>query len=119
VTANCPTCKQPVPSLGLYVDAGRGVVVRNDEAATLTRKEFEIFDLLRRRAPRVVEYNDIYGALYDDLGDDVPMPDGKCIAVLVCKLRDKLAPLGLKVKPSFMGRPPAPGVRAGYFLEKI
>ncbi len=119
MTANCPTCRQPVEPIDVYVDADRRVAVRNDEAAVLSGREFDLFEILLRRYPRVVEFETLYGHLYDDRGDDQLWPAASIVTVLLHKLRVKLAPLGLKVKPAWKGRPPTKGDRSGYSLEKV
>ncbi len=109
MTATCPTCRQPVAPVDIYVDAERAVIVRNDEVAALTRRQFEVFDLLLKRCPRVVTNEDIFGLLYDHR-DDLDLPKPSIIKVLVCKIRQKIKPLGLNIKLLW---------GTGYSLEKV
>jgi two-component system OmpR family response regulator len=108
VTANCPTCGHPVYPPDIYVDVGRAVIARNEVVAALTRRQFEVFDLLLQRYPRVVTNDDIFGLLYDHR-DDLELPQPSIIKVLVCKIRKKIAPLGLNIKLLW---------GTGYALEK-
>lgn len=92
--------------MGILVDSRNGVVsFRDILSAPLSRREFEIFELLLKKRDRPVSLSTIMDHLYQ-LDNDPPFCE--VIRVLISRMRKKIAPLDLKIKVDY-GR--------GYFLE--
>lgn len=105
----CAQCGQPLSDerSGVAIE-GVGLVTYNGKQARLSYAEAEMLRVLRRSFGRTVHREVIYNALYED----AEVSD-KIIDVYACKLRGKLAPLGLRIvntravgyalKPASMG----------------
>lgn len=104
----CECCGQAVPEYGgIVADDDRGEIRFNGMAACgFTPREYGVFRLLLDKRGRVASKDVILDRLYQLDVDDPP--EIKIIDVFVCKLRKKLAPLGLKIGTAW-GR--------GYYLE--
>ncbi len=78
----------PVLRIGeIDVDTERREVLADGAAVPLTRREYQLLELLALRRGAAVEKEDILAQLYD--GPETPDP--KIVDVYVCKIRRKLA----------------------------
>lgn len=98
-TGNCAFCGQPLPEFaGIAVDRGRGEIrFAGKRLGSLTGKEFAVFDVLLRKRGGVATKDDILSDLYG-LRPGSEEPDMKIVDVFVCKLRKKLAGLGIDIE---------------------
>lgn len=95
MTCACPTCGATLP-IAFRFDAEAGIVVGNGHAAALSAREAALFQTLNLTPGRVSDRTSLMGAIYGlEAGDD---PDQKIIDVMVCKVRKKLQPLGVKIE---------------------
>lgn len=92
----CPTCGQVISFTGVRVDATSGVIIANGRFASLTEREFAVFEQLWNRPGRVHSKSALLDGIYQLLSDD-DVQD-KIIDVFICKLRKKLTGLGLTVE---------------------
>lgn len=90
----CPTCGQPLPDDDALRVDDAGIVVRGGHFACLTAQEAGVFDRLRMARGGVVSKTSLMAALYPLEADEAEI---KIIDVFVCKLRRKLAPLGVEI----------------------
>lgn len=109
MTKRCDHCHSILPEYGgIVADADRGEVrFRDKRCGTLTTQEFALFQYLLDRAGRVASKEDILARLYGLRPEDPP--EIKIVDVFICKLRKKVAPMGLSIGTTW-GR--------GYYLEE-
>lgn len=101
----CTCCGQALPDLnGITADLERGEIRFRGLAVQVTRKEFDIFAALQKATGRTLSKEVLLTQLYDL---EVDEPDMKIIDVFVCKLRKKVARIGIEIGTNW-GR--------GYFL---
>lgn len=89
----CPCCGQQIQSLDIIVNVDGSTVLCGGSAVYLTRQEMVVFNSLFKAYPRVVTREKIFNDIY-------PLHQTGCqkiIDVLICKLRRKLAPLGIVI----------------------
>jgi len=95
--ALCPCCRQPVPDdEAVRIDMDGGFIVAGGGVTRLTEGEFNLFLMLWQKKPRLVTREQLMAEAYW-LRSDMDEPEIKIIDVLVCKIRRKLAPLGLSI----------------------
>ncbi len=94
----CPVCGGPLHGLAFTLIPERGVVVGDGGFVVLTGIEMKVLAALADKWPRVLSKEQIMDAVYD-LTDDEPMM--KIVDVFICKLRKKLAPLGVSITTSW------------------
>lgn len=92
----CPCCGQPVRRPGeVLVWGDMQAIERRGRVVKLTPREFAVFSGIWQAWPRSVERDALYDALYANRRRS--RPGSKIIEVTICKVRKKLAPLGLLV----------------------
>jgi DNA-binding response OmpR family regulator len=97
VSQCCPTCGQGLAAdLELRIDPA-GFVVRAGRFAALTRQEMAVLTALQDAGGRPLSKERLHSALYWQRHDDEE-PDAKIVDVWVCRLRKKVAPLGIVIK---------------------
>ena len=84
----------------------RGLVIGNGKAVNVSGKEMIILEALAARFPNVVTTDQFLDALYSGMDE----PKAKIIDVFVCRVRKKVAPLGVDIQ-TVWGRGYALGVR--------
>lgn len=94
MTCACPTCGQDLPRDDTLRVDDAGIVVRGGHFACLTPQEACLLDRLRAARGGVVSKASLMAALYPLEADEAEI---KIIDVFVCKLRKKLAPLGVEI----------------------
>lgn len=70
------------------------MAVSGGKFALLTGRETDVLTALARAFPRIVSKERIMDALY---GDQPEEPYMKIVDVFICKLRKKLAPIGVEI----------------------
>lgn len=96
MTNLCPTCGNVVPDRELIVSLEANTVICNGRSAKLTSQQAEILHILANAAPRVVTIDAIIAGIY---GSSVePETSVVLIRTHICKIRRKIAPLGLTIK---------------------
>lgn len=94
----CPTCLRSLPRPdGILYDAAAAIVDFGGKIVKLRRSEGVIFELLFRRIGRPMTYSVIADQFYQ-LKPSCDRPVGEAsLKVIVCRLRQRLAAIGLKV----------------------
>ncbi|MBZ9939167.1 winged helix-turn-helix domain-containing protein [Mesorhizobium sp. BR1-1-16] len=91
---SCPCCGAAVDPLRVLTDPAQGLVAFGGQSVRLPSLEFCFFEALRQSYPRVLSkeamFDKVYGAR-----PECDWPEPKIIDVMICKMRPKLAPLGL------------------------
>lgn len=95
----CPICGQDAPPAPLTIYRERGMVVCGGEFAILTATECDLLVKMAQVFPRVMTTEAAMSALYGHRPDDEPDP--KIIDVFICKLRKKIAPIGIEIDTSW------------------
>lgn len=91
----CPTCGQQLPAdRGFIFDEEAGIVVGRGRVASLTRQEATVFAQLYAAMPRVCTKEQLLSNLYLHEQDEAEI---KIVDVFICKIRKKLAPLGVEI----------------------
>lgn len=94
--ARCPCCGAALVDDGtVRIDFSAGLIVANARYAALTRAEFSLFAALWNAKPRMMSKVQLLEACHLDFAEDDR--DLKIVDVYVCKIRKKLAPLGVIV----------------------
>jgi DNA-binding response OmpR family regulator len=91
---DCPLCGQPITDLPVTIYRERGMAVAGGKFALLTGSETDVLTILARAFPRIVTKQAIMDGLYGDQNEE---PDIKIVDVFICKLRKKIAPLGVEI----------------------
>jgi len=98
MTSYCPSCGAVLAESDIVVslDSNLVHVGWSDATVRLTRQEAEVLFLLREAMPRHVSKT----TLITKVWADVNMPDDpeNSLAVVVCRLREKIAELNLKIE---------------------
>jgi DNA-binding response OmpR family regulator len=107
----CECCGSPLPEYGGIIadDERHEIRFNGKRLGSLTSQEWNMFRFLLDKKGRIATKKAILEFLYQlrpDGGEDI---EPKIIDVFACKLRKKLAPLGLHIGTSW-GR--------GYYLEE-
>lgn len=95
MTCSCPLCGGSIVDDGrVRLDPGSGLVVAADRFVRLPALEFSMFEALWTSRPRTLAKEKLLAASagYTDDEREVKMVD-----VVICKLRKKLAPLGVGI----------------------
>lgn len=90
----CPTCGQALPATPVRVDVVACVAVANGRSISLRPMEADCLGALAAVMPRVATRD--YLMEWIDFQSD-PETD-LCIKVLICRLRPKIAPIGLIIE---------------------
>lgn len=91
----CPTCGAALPPYLFAVDPESQIIVGNGRFAYLTSDEFAVFDCLYQARPRVLTKEQLLEAVTSFVDD---APEIKIVDVYVCKIRKKLAGLGVSIE---------------------
>lgn len=95
----CPVCGGEIRNAPATLVEDRGMVVANGSFAVLTGSETTILRELIARFPAVASKERLYNALYA-LDIDGGAQE-KIVDVMICKIRKKLAPLGIEITTSW------------------
>lgn len=95
MTCTCPTCGQNLPRDLIAIDRESGIVVGNGRFAHLTIQEFNVFITIYDGKGRVFSKEQLLSAVAPAWGDEQEI---KIVDVFVCKLRKKIAGLGLAIE---------------------
>lgn len=91
----CPTCGGALIDDGqIRVDIESGIIIARGRAAQLTKQEFALFEALFSAKPRTLSKEQLLSATADFGMDDREI---KIVDIFVCKVRKKLAPLGVEI----------------------
>ena len=90
----CPTCGQDYHADEVCVDPDTGIVYYQDKSAQLTHTEAKLMEALVRAMPRLLDRDQLMGAMYEGRIED---PDWKIVDVFICKVRKKLKGTGLDI----------------------
>lgn len=90
---SCPVCGGRIDGVPLTIVPDRGIVVANGRFATLTGKEMLVLEALAERFPNVLTTGAIMDAVYSGRDE----PEQKIVDVFICKIRKKVAPLGVRI----------------------
>jgi two-component system cell cycle response regulator CtrA len=102
VKHTCASCFQPVPDLaGITADRERREVSFQHKTVTLTRKEYDIFELLLHRRGRPVNVSEFHHQIYQL--DPNGGPDLFAVRVYVCRMRKKIESIGLEIESHWHG----------------
>jgi len=92
----CPSCGHEIaPDAEVRFDDEAGIITGQGRAAYLTKTQMEFMMLLRDRFPRVISRDSAMEALYMGGPDE---PEIKIIDVFVCKIRQRIAGIGLDIE---------------------
>ncbi|MGO8401347.1 winged helix-turn-helix domain-containing protein [Rhizobium ruizarguesonis] len=91
----CPTCGHGLPLDLFAIDREARLVVANGRFAALTENEFEIFITLWDAPGRVHSKEALLRAMAPLIDDE---PEIKIVDVMICKIRKKVATLGLAIE---------------------
>ncbi|WP_299941192.1 winged helix-turn-helix domain-containing protein [uncultured Nitratireductor sp.] len=91
----CPVCGSSVTEIPVTILPERGMVVANGRFANLTGHEMLILQRLAEVFPRVLSKEAALEWMYQFNPDEEP--EIKIIDVYVCKVRKKLAPIGVRI----------------------
>lgn len=92
---SCPVCGQPISDLPVTVLPERGMVVAHGKFAIMTGTEMLVLQCLIEKFPNIVSKERMMDYLYQlKPGEE---PEIKIVDVLVCKVRKKLTPIGVRI----------------------
>ncbi|MBO4228042.1 winged helix-turn-helix domain-containing protein [Bradyrhizobium neotropicale] len=91
----CPCCGAPLNANRPYVDRNTKSLIYRDGSLPLEPHELALMDILCRRSPGAVPYDDIVMAIWPD--DNEPEDADKSMKVKVYALRRKIPLLGLQI----------------------
>jgi DNA-binding winged helix-turn-helix (wHTH) protein len=92
----CPCCGAPIDPNTIVLDDATGIISHGGREAYLGPNEAAMVRALLDAFPRVVSREALYDRAYSLLPEcDQPMP--KIIDVMMCKVRAKLDPLGVRI----------------------
>lgn len=94
---NCPCCNQPLPDTDVRWDPRTRVLARKGEAVKLSGIQARVFDVLWRAQPERVPTKSIFERVYADDPDGGP-ESPNIVAVVLCRVRKMVAPLGVEIK---------------------
>lgn len=98
----CDHCHQPLPDFGgIVADEARHEVGFRGHTAVLSRKEFEVFNLLLSRRGRPLNVREAHEHIYQL--DPNGGPDLFAITVYICRMRKKINTIGLFVDSHWHG----------------
>lgn len=96
----CPCCGQQVPDAELLLcDNTTSTITNGAVTIRLTVQQYKLAQYLIRRYPMTVKKDDLYDAVFADHGGGGP--DLKIVDVVVCKIRPKMAQLGLIIETAW------------------
>lgn len=95
----CPCCGRPYDK-SLGVDLGSNLLYCAGAVVQLTATEAEIAHMLVERFPRTVSVESLIWGIYGP-GEQKHKNTDAIIKVMVCKLRKKVAPVGLAIKVGY------------------
>jgi two-component system cell cycle response regulator CtrA len=90
----CECCGRPIPLENNGVRLDERIVSFKDQTAKLTNKEAAVFSLLLRYFGQVVHRDRVWANVWGD-GCEV---DPKIVDVMLCKIRKKIAHMGLTTR---------------------
>jgi DNA-binding response OmpR family regulator len=91
----CPVCGHAITELPVQILPERGMVIANGKFVRLPAQEMELLALLAKVFPRVLTKEAALDHLYQlDPDGEAEM---KIVDVLICKIRRKVEPLGLRI----------------------
>lgn len=92
----CDKCGHALPDTsGIAADPETGEISRAGRTAKLTRRQFQIFDLLHSRNGRTASMDQIMGHLYSAAHDE---PAWEIVRTFISKARIQLEPLGIDIR---------------------
>ncbi|WP_292021800.1 winged helix-turn-helix domain-containing protein [Maritimibacter sp. UBA3975] len=94
----CPVCGSEVEPLPITLLPERGMVIHGGSFVSVTGSEMAILRALSTQFPRVVSKESLLTALTNGKLDE---PEIKIVDVMVCKVRKKVAPLGIEITTSW------------------
>lgn len=94
-SCSCPLCGTDGIELPISILPERGMVVANGKFAILTGSEALLLQRLAEVYPRIVSKESLLEWMYQITPDKEP--EIKIIDVYVCKIRKKIAPLGVRI----------------------
>lgn len=92
---SCPTCEQPLPPDRFNIDWDAGIIIANGRFASLTRQELALFSALYHAKPAVRTKEQLLKPLTSFIDD---APEIKIVDVFICKIRKKIAGLGITIQ---------------------
>ena len=96
MTCACPTCGKPLDLEGFRFEAEAGIVIGGGKFAALTVREAAVFEIFWSNPGRVLSKAALTDQVYSLFADDAPAET--IIDVFVCRMRRKLASLGLSIE---------------------
>ncbi|WDZ77926.1 winged helix-turn-helix domain-containing protein [Ensifer adhaerens] len=96
----CPTCGQVLPPQTFAIDWEAGIVIAAGRFAQLTRSELAIFETLYQAKGQVKSKEHLLNAIASHVDD---APEIKIVDVFVCKIRKKIAGLGVSIETIWGG----------------
>lgn len=92
---SCPLCGSTITELPLTILVERNMVVAGGRFVVLTTSEMQVLERLAQAFPRPVGREQLFDWLYQLRPNEVP--EIKILDVLICKIRKKVEPLGLRI----------------------
>lgn len=93
----CPCCGKPLPNIdALISDAAARILVCKGHLAKLTPQEWNVFEILFKHHGNIVTKDRVYDYMVETVHED-EWPEPTIMHVLICRLRKKLAPLGVSI----------------------
>ena len=93
--ARCPCCSAPISPDRFLVDPNSHRATRNGVTIELTSRHLEILGMLASAAPEVVPHDALIRPLF---GANASAQSFNTLKVHICKLRERIAPLGLSIE---------------------
>ena len=96
MTCTCPTCGQPIPDDGVFIDRQKSVVIRNGvTSAKLGHIEYRLVLVLWENRPKVMTYDRLISELW---GRAEPSDARRSLSVTLHNARRKMEPLGIDLR---------------------
>lgn len=92
----CPVCGAALSKPVSGILPLRGLVMANGKQAKLTPHEMDLFNRLVEISPRALSRDAALDWLYQ-LENPINEPGPKIIDVFICRIRQKIKPLGLRI----------------------
>jgi len=96
-TPVCPCCGGAVDPLAVLIDSENGWISFAGQSARLSRTHFDVVLVLLKSYPNVTTRENLYDSVYG-MRPDCDWPEIKTLDVLIHKVRQLIAPVGLKIE---------------------
>lgn len=95
----CPCCLQLVEDAAFLADPVNQMITNGEKTVRLTRQQFKVAKFLIDRFPLMATKESLYDNVFLDAHGDGP--DMKIVDVIICKIRPRLADVGLVIETAW------------------